>query len=145
MVDRAIFVRRLDALNGYLQKLRAFQQVDSAEFVREPTLFDLAERYLHLAMECVLDLANHTIADRGLGTPSSNRDCFTVLERAGELTPEQAERLRQWAGFRNILVHQYLEVNHALSYQAIAEDLGDIEAFFDWALGAVEAEEDEGE
>jgi len=31
---------------------------------------------------------------------------FTVLERAGELPPDLAERLRGWPGFRNILVHE---------------------------------------
>lgn len=141
MVDRAIFLRRLDALNGYLQKLKAFQHVERTEFASEPALYDLAERYLHLVMECVLDLANHTIADRDLGTPATNRDCFTVLEKAGEISPDLAGRLRQWAGFRNILVHQYLEVDHGLSHQVIAEDLGDIQAFLDWALSVVAAEE----
>jgi hypothetical protein len=41
MVDREIFSRRLEALHGYLDKLRAFRDVDEAEFVREPALHHL--------------------------------------------------------------------------------------------------------
>jgi uncharacterized protein YutE (UPF0331/DUF86 family) len=99
MVDREIFSRRLEALRGYLDKLAAFREVGEDEFVREAALHDLAERYLHLAVEASLDLANHRIAARGLRTPDANRDTFTVLEEAGELSGDLAERLRGWAGF----------------------------------------------
>jgi uncharacterized protein YutE (UPF0331/DUF86 family) len=133
MVDREIFSRRLEALHGYLQKLSAFQEVDEAEFVAEPALHDLAERYLHLAMEACLDLANHCIADRRLPTPDTNRDTFTILEEAGELDPGLAERMRGWAGFRNILVHEYLEIDHAVTYHAVRDELGDLEALARWA------------
>jgi uncharacterized protein YutE (UPF0331/DUF86 family) len=84
-------------------------------------------------MEAVLDLVNHWIADRSLGTPETNRDAFTVLEQAGELPPELAEKLRGWAGFRNVLVHEYLLIDHAISYRAITEELEDLEAVFRWA------------
>lgn len=59
MVDREIFSRRLEALHGYLGKLRAFRDVAEPEFVAEPAPHDLAEGYLHLAFEACLGLANH--------------------------------------------------------------------------------------
>jgi uncharacterized protein YutE (UPF0331/DUF86 family) len=59
----------------------------------------------------------------------------TVLERAGELQAELAESLRGWAGFRKVLVHQYLEIDRALSYHAIRDELGDLDALARWALG----------
>jgi uncharacterized protein YutE (UPF0331/DUF86 family) len=141
MVDREIFSRRLEALHGYLSKLRAFRHVAEAEFVAEPALHDLAERYLHLAVEACLDLANHWIADRSLPTPDANRDTFTVLERAGELPADLAERLRGWAGFRNILVHEYLRIDHAIAYRAIRDELGDLERLAAWAAGKLGADE----
>ncbi|MGE0386693.1 MAG: DUF86 domain-containing protein [Gammaproteobacteria bacterium] len=76
MVDQEIFSRRLEALHGYLGKPAAFLEVSEQEFVSEPALHDLAERYLHLAVEACLDLANHWIADRGLRTPDANRDTY---------------------------------------------------------------------
>jgi uncharacterized protein YutE (UPF0331/DUF86 family) len=133
MVDREIFSRRLVALRGYLGKLKAFLDAPEEEFVREPALHDLAERYLHLAVEACLDLANHWIGDRGLPVPDANRDTFTILEKAGELPAELAERLRGWAGFRNVLVHEYLEIDHSISYRAIRDELGDLESFASWA------------
>jgi uncharacterized protein YutE (UPF0331/DUF86 family) len=139
MVDREIFSKRLEALVGYLEKLRAFLDAEEAEFVREPALHDLAERYLHLAVEAVLDLGNHWIAEKGLPAPEVNRDTFTVLEKAGELSPDLAVRLRGWAGFRNILVHEYLQIDHSIAYRAIRDELRDLESFVSWALGKLAA------
>lgn len=114
-------------------KLRAFRETSEAEFRASPALHDLAERYLHLAMECVLDLGNHVIAEQRLPAPEANRDTFTRLEEAGELPADLAGRLRAWAGFRNILVHQYRDIDHGIAWHAIHDDLGDLEAFARWA------------
>ncbi len=143
MVDREIFSRRLEALRGYLQKLRAFRDAPEAEFVREPALHDLAERYLHLAVEACLDLANHWIAEKSLPTPDANRDTFTMLEHGGEIDPALAERLRGWAGFRHILVHEYLTIDHCVAYRAIRDELGDLASFADWAAGKLDAASDD--
>jgi uncharacterized protein YutE (UPF0331/DUF86 family) len=78
-------------------------------------------------------------ADRSLPAPEVNRDTFTVLEKAGELSPDLAERLRGWAGFRNILVHEYLPIDHSIAYRAIRDELRDLESFVSWALGKLAA------
>jgi uncharacterized protein YutE (UPF0331/DUF86 family) len=116
-----------------LSKLAAFREVSVEEFVAQPALHDLAERYLHLAVEACLDLGNHWIAQKALRTPDANRDTFTVLEESGELSPELADRLRGWAGFRNILVHEYVAIDHRIAYTAIASELGELEQFAAWA------------
>lgn len=134
MVDREIFSRRLAALRGYLEKLRAFRATSEREFLTSEAIHDLAERYLHLAMECVLDLANHFIADTGLSTPETNQDSFRRLEEAGAIPADLAARLRAWAGFRNVLVHEYLEIDHRIAWNAIQNELGDLEVFASWAL-----------
>jgi uncharacterized protein YutE (UPF0331/DUF86 family) len=133
MVDREIFSRRLEALHGHLERLRAFREVPEADFVPEPSQHHLAERYLHLAVEACLDLANHWIADQALPTPDANRDSFTTLETAGELPADLASRLRGWAGFRDILVHEYLAIDHAIAYRTIRDELEDLRRLASWA------------
>lgn len=139
MVDRQTFSRRLAALERYLTKRRRLGAVSETEFLRDPAVHDLAERYLHLETEACLDLANHWIADRGLRAPETNRDAFTVLEQAGEIDPGLAERMRGWAGFRNVLVHEYIAIDHAVSYRAIVNELGDLENFARWASARLES------
>lgn len=89
----------------------------------------MAERYLHLAVESALDIANHLIADASLEAPETYRDAFAILVRGSILDAELGKRLQSWAGFRNVLVHAYLAIDHGLSWDAIQHDLGDLRAF----------------
>lgn len=139
MVDTAIFSKRLDALEDYLQRLRSLGQASESEYLADPAIHDLAARYLHLAMEATIDIANHWIADAGLRTPDTNREIFVVLEQAGEIEQALSERLQDWAGFRNVLVHDYLTIDHGIAYRAIHDDLDDLDAFRRWALGKLDA------
>ena len=141
MVDTAIFSRRLDALEDYLQRLRSLGRATEADYLADPSIHDLAARYLHLATEATIDIANHWICDAGLRTPDTNRDIFVVLEQAGEIDPALSDRLQEWASFRNVLVHDYLTIDHGIAYRAIRTELGDLDAFRRWALGKLDADE----
>ena len=134
MVDQEIFSRRLDALERYLARAAALGEAGEAAFLADPAIHDLAERYLHLATEAAIDLANHWISDAGLRTPETNRDTFAILQEADEIDSELAQKLRGWAGFRNVLVHQYANIDHRVSYRAIRDDLVDLQAFRQWAV-----------
>ena len=129
MVDRHVLSHRLSALESYLAELRSFLQGSREAFVREPARHHLAERYLHLASECVLDIAQHVIADQGYRQAASYKDLMEVLSEEGLIDDGLAERLKRWMGFRNVLVHFYMDIDHGLSYDAIQDDLGDLEEF----------------
>jgi uncharacterized protein YutE (UPF0331/DUF86 family) len=128
VVDAEVLRRRIDALRGYVARLREFAGVEPATFVAEPRQHDLAERYLHLAAEAAIDTANHVIADAGWEAPDTYRSSFEILARHGLVDAELSRRLQGWAGLRNILVHAYLDIDHHLTLEAIRNDLDDLEA-----------------
>lgn len=129
MVDRAALSSRLDVLEGYLAELRPFRDVRREEFVRELAMHHLAERFLHLACECILDIAQHVIADQGYRQATSYKDAMDVLCEEGLLDRDLADRLKGWMGFRNVLVHLYLTIDHGRTYDAIRDDLSDLGQF----------------
>jgi uncharacterized protein YutE (UPF0331/DUF86 family) len=108
MVSADILRRRLDAMLGYLDRLERFQQIARENFVADADTHHLAERYLHLAVESALEIANHLIADAGLEAPETYRDAFAILARHGVVDAALAKRLQSWAGFKNVLVHANL-------------------------------------
>ena len=128
MVDRDALSSRLDALENYLAELRSFERYSREEFVREPALHHLGERFLHLACECILDTAHHVIAEQGYRQAASYKDAMDVLREEAILDAALCERLKGWMGFRNVLVHFYLDIDHGRSYDALRE-LEDLEAF----------------
>jgi len=126
VVDADILRRRIDALLDYLARLERFAALDRQQFAGDPDTHHLAERYLHLAIEAALDIANHLIADAGFEAPETYRDAFAILTRHAVLEPALGQRLQAWAGLRNILVHAYLSIDHGMTWDAIARDLGDL-------------------
>lgn len=129
MVDPEVFSRRLARLEELLISLRELSKVEREKFLVDRPLQAQAERWLHLAAECALDLANHLIADRGWQTPGTYREAFRTLEQRGVLAPELAKKMEAWAGLRNVLVHMYLDVDHATIHDILRNDLDELEAF----------------
>ncbi len=129
MVDQHVLSSRLSALDEYLAELKAFARWSREEYLGDLHRHHLAERFLHLACESVLDMAQHVISDMGYRQPGDYRDSMVVLREEGILGDDLAERLKGWMGFRNVLVHLYLAIDHNLTYDAICNDLGDLEEF----------------
>lgn len=141
MVDRDVLFRRLAKLEDLLRRLRAIAQVEREVYLHDDDLQAKAERWLHLAAECCMDLAQHLIADRGWRTPASNREAFQILGREGVLSDELTAQMEGWAGFRNVLVHLYLEVDQEQVFVALTDELDQLGAFADAVIRCVEDED----
>lgn len=128
-VDSFVLSDRLDALHDNLGKLRSLRAHSRDAFVQDWHIYGLAERHLALAMECVLDIARHLIASSNLRTPHDGRDTVRVLVEASKLPSDLGDRLQAWIGYRNILTHDYLCVDHGRAYDAIHMHLGDLDEF----------------
>ena len=130
MVDRFVVDARIAKIREYVALLRKIlRQANEKKFVKDPLVYGNAERYLHLAIQCVLDISNHIVADLRLNLPSDNRELFQMLSDHKILSIPLSKRLRAMAGFRNILVHEYLEIDRHKVFAVLKNDLGDFEKF----------------
>jgi uncharacterized protein YutE (UPF0331/DUF86 family) len=132
LVNKNVLVVRLERLRGYLDILESIQKIDSKRFLQDPFIHGTAERNLHLAIECLLDIGNHVIADKGYGRPESYADIFRILNQERVISDQLYKDLEGMAGFRNVLVHDYMHLDRTRVYQTIQtktrhlEKLGDI-------------------
>jgi uncharacterized protein YutE (UPF0331/DUF86 family) len=109
-VDRELVRRHLLALDESLQVLRRHRQVTVEELRQDRERLWIAEHGLQLCAQNVLDVATHLAASAGRETA----DYGAAIDRLGELGVLPAaftRELRGLAGFRNVLVHGYLEVD----------------------------------
>ena len=135
MVDLESVVRRLqrlDELLGVLEDVHA--EGEEAYLARRQTRL-AAERALQLAVQACIDVAAHLVAELGLGTPDTYRDAFRGLAHEELLDEALAQRLGDAAGLRNILVHEYLEIDPRQVWMAL-ERLDDLRAFAEAARRA---------
>lgn len=130
MVDRHVVHARVAKIREYLALLRRIRAMaPESVFVGDPLTYGNAERYLQLAIQAVLDVSHHVVADLGEAIPADNKGLFAVLVRRKVISPALAKKLVAMAGFRNILVHEYLEIDRKRVYRSLGSDLRDFEAF----------------
>ena len=130
MVDRYVVQARIAKIREYVALLRRIGKLaDERRFVKDPLIYGNAERYLQLAIQSVLDVSNHIIADMNLNLPASSQELFDLLATHKVLSIRLARKLVPMAGFRNVLVHEYLEIDRHRVYQVLKKDLGDFESF----------------
>ena len=137
MIDKDIVLDRLHSIKNNLDYLQNVKEFSREEFSSNPDIHYRFERALHLVLEAVIDISNHLIADRNLKSPNTNREIFEVLADNNLLKRDLAERLKDMAGLRNILVHDYLELDRKKEYDIIIESLADIKQFHQEILNQI--------
>jgi uncharacterized protein YutE (UPF0331/DUF86 family) len=127
-LDPAVIRRHLLALDQALQTLRRHQgrPVDVLRSDREERW--VVERGLQLCIQNVLDVATHVAASAGRDVP----DYATAIDHLAELEilpGEFATQFRAVAGFRNVVVHGYLDVDLVIVHRLLNERLEDFAQF----------------
>ncbi|MDD3841037.1 MAG: DUF86 domain-containing protein [Clostridia bacterium] len=131
MIKREVLLARISKLDEYIKFLHGIGKYSESEYLNNQMIYGSTERFLHLAIECVIDIANHIIADMRYRKPGSNREIFEILFENKVISNSLKESLCNMAGFRNILVHDYVKLNRQTVYNIVKNNLKDIESFRD--------------
>ena len=70
-----------------------------------------------------IDIANYCIKKQQLGLPKDSADSFILLAEAGLISESLLAELKGMVGFRNILVHQYTQLNLDIMVDVIEQHL----------------------
>lgn len=111
-----------------MARLEPLKARDRAEFDADPYLRDIVERNLEVASQSVIDIAHRIIAIEKAEKPRDYYEAILRLGELGVLTPEFARRLAPLAGFRNVLIHEYVTIDWNEVYRNL-QSLDDIVRF----------------
>lgn len=125
IVRRRVIDDRLRRLRQVVRNLEELQEIPRDEFVASFRNYWLAERGLQLAAEAVFDVGNHVLAGEFNVHPDDYEGVIQKLADQEVISRELRERLRGLGGFRNILVHEYLEVDVGRVHDFLQEGLDD--------------------
>ena len=126
--DRRVVERRLLALREAVAVLRTRAGVTPRALRADVELRWTVERGLQLCAQNALDIATHLVSAAGLDIPDY-RSAIDRLAQLGILSGDFAARFRRVAGFRNVLVHDYMEVDLERVAGILAGGLEDFEEF----------------
>lgn len=122
-------IKRLKKLSEYTTFLKEFRGVTKEILETDKYKRSIVERNLHLACEIVIDVANILNSEYRLPPASDNKETILTLGEAGILEKKYAKELSGLAPFRNVLVHDYLEVDYEIVADVLNNKLEDFEKF----------------
>lgn len=127
VVDEVRVFRLLRAITDDLALLR--EEFDAGEARRADRMWLRGVKYTFVtSIEACVDVAQHICSAQGWGPPQDNGDAMKVLARHGMLSAELSDAMRKAVGFRNVLVHEYVEVSDEIVVSRLG-NLGDLERF----------------
>lgn len=129
MVDKELVSRKLSRLRAYVDELRRAQDINWEKYRTDLRSRAFVERYIHLAIEEVMDIANHFTAFYQWREPTSFRDLFSVMMEHEVIPAKHLPTFQRMASFRNMLVHRYESIDDALVFGIFSRHLGDFDLF----------------
>lgn len=110
-LDALVLAERAAAVQGHLRRVQARLPAEPADLQPMSDTTDAVVLHLWQAIQIVIDLAVSACVRLGLGSPPTYGDAFRRLGAHGSIDGELAERLARAAGFRNVIVHAYANLD----------------------------------
>lgn len=129
MVDPEVVRTRLESIREMLEVLHRHQKIPLNEFLTNRDSQLAVEHALFIAIQSLLDLGSHVLADMEIRNIADYRDVILKLGQAKVLPPHFAQSIADMAGFRNRLIHEYQDIDPAKLYEFLQHRLGDFEEF----------------
>jgi len=129
LVDKDLARTKLAYIATNLAILEAKQNIAEETFLQNVDHQYVVLHALQLAIQAALDLAAHLIADEGWEVPERSGEAFLILGQKKILDGELSNRLRTMASFRNLIVHEYADVNLSSVYKIWHESVDDLKQF----------------
>lgn len=129
MVDKEVVRSRLESIREMLETLQRHRKLNLEEFLNNRDHQLASEHALYIAIQSLLDLGSHILADQGIRDITDYRDIIMKLAQAKVLPSFFAESIADMAGFRNRLIHEYQDIDPRKVYEFLQKRLGDFEEF----------------
>jgi len=120
--------RKISRMLKYLEELIPYKESSYDEFL--PDHYKV-ERLIELLVMTASDIAFHLLSLKNEPPPASYRSAFLRLGELEIIDAEISQNLALGAGLRNILVHDYEDIDYKLLHSSIPTIIRDVRRFMD--------------
>ncbi len=119
-------------IEKYLDELGSVLPESLENYLGDFKIRAVCERYVEKIVEAVVDLAFVIIKERNMEMPDEDKKSFVILFEGGIISESVCEKMRDAKGMRNIIAHEYGEIDNKLVFHAVTEELiQDVKKFLD--------------
>ena len=116
---------KIKDIKNYLEQLSKIKPNKFEEYEKDFKTKAACERYVEKIAEAVVDLATRVIKEKDLEMPEKEYEAFEILEKENIIDSNLTKKLKDMKGMRNIIAHQYGDVNDEFMYTAINKEIED--------------------
>lgn len=124
-IDKEVLAERSASVERHLRRVTDHLPAEPSDLRPMSAETDAVILHLWQAVQIVIDLAVSSCVRLGLGSPPTYGDAFRTMASADILDHELAQRLVHAAGFRNLIVHAYADLDlrrvHAIAAHGPAD------------------------
>ncbi len=128
-------------LTLYTQYLEEIAKTPREQFLASFIYKGSAERYLQLAIECCINIANRLLSicqmDKPAKTPETYADIFIELGRLEIIPQEFTDTMIRMVRFRNRMVHMYWNIDPDQIYNILTENVSDFMRFREYIIASM--------
>ena len=124
--------RKLQELGECIRQLWKLQGYSYDEVADDMEKIWAIERGIQVSIQIIIDVGNYILASIGENHVENYTEIFDKLGQHGVLPSEFALEIRGMAGFRNILVHRYTEVDLRRVYDILQNRLDDFVKYIEY-------------
>jgi len=128
-MDRRVIADKLERLRRCVQRIEHKRPPTLAILAVDVDLQDILSVNLERAVQLCVDIAAHIIASREVPAPTTMAAAFEALHALHILSPDLANSMKKAVGFRNIVVHNYQEIDWGIVFNICHHKLDDFRAF----------------
>lgn len=124
-------LRHMRELQDALEDWGRYQRIPRERFFSDRDTRNMVFHAMMVGIQSAIDIATDLIAEEHLRRPASYRETFEILGENGILPEPLTRDLSALAGFRNVLVHIYWDLDLEQVYAILQQDLAVLTAFLD--------------
>lgn len=129
MVDKGVISKKINLVNHSLLRLEKYKNIKLDEYLENEDVQDITIHNLFITLQYVIDIGTHIIADEEFEEVSFFSDIPIILAKENVISKESVASLKSMIGFRNILAHQYGDLDLKIVYNIIQNNIKDIYLF----------------
>lgn len=122
-----IIFSKKESIERCIKQIREYYNKDTGldfevDFFKQDAIAINLQRMAELS----IDMANHLIRTQKLGLVKDSRGSFDLLFHKGFISKVSADNLKSMVGFRNILVHEYQQLDIGIMTDVVENHLDQI-------------------
>jgi uncharacterized protein YutE (UPF0331/DUF86 family) len=131
MTNLTVIENKISSIKKYLNILENYRSLSQKDIVDDIDKRGAVERYLYLAIQATIDLSEAVISFKNYRKPSTMSESFHILREENVITAELTDQMVKMTGFRNVIAHDYEDLNYDIVYDVLQNRLKNVGDFID--------------